>query len=146
MARPGPKLGWDIDRAIKLYQGGATLTDLAKIFGVSHQAISQAFRFRGIGRPPRGRVLSWDVDKGAEMYRAGASLAQVAAAFGISAPSVFHAFKRRGIERRGRGRPAQPPRQPLLDHLSNRSQSVHADRIYEPAHEIISNPHEGVSP
>jgi threonyl-tRNA synthetase len=41
---------------------------------------------------------------------------------------------------------AQALVKPISNHLSNRSQSVHADRIYEPAHEIISNPHEGVSP
>jgi hypothetical protein len=41
----------DVENAIELYRSGATIPEIARLFGVTKQAISQRFKKLGIERP-----------------------------------------------------------------------------------------------
>lgn len=98
----------------RLYDGGATLAEVGRAFGVSKQRVHQMFDDHGIPRrkprpPNTPSPYTEQLAAMAARYESGATMQEVGREFGATAGTVRRLFVKHGIPRRtGGGGPAMP--------------------------------------
>jgi lambda repressor-like predicted transcriptional regulator len=93
----------DIDRLIKAYRAGASISQLAIEFGIHRTTLAGHLDRHGV--PRHREQTAWDdeiLNEAAELYESGLSLAAVGAQFGIDAQTVANRFRRVGVAVRPR--------------------------------------------
>ena len=93
----------DIDDLIAVYQGGATISQLAADFGVHRTTVGEHLDREGV--PRHSERIAWDestLRNAAELYATGLSLADVANRYEIDAQTVANRFRRAGVPVRPR--------------------------------------------
>ena len=83
------------------YQAGAGVLELAALFGIGRDTVSQHLTRQGVGRRRRGLDES-QVSEAARLYVEGWSLKRLEAKFGVDAETVRQALKRHGVAMRPR--------------------------------------------
>ncbi|WP_372892009.1 hypothetical protein [Sphingomonas sp.] len=83
---------YDIDRAIALYAGGATISAIASALGGAPANITSALKRRGVQIRDR---IQWDTDKALTLRSEGHSYRIIAEKLGISEKRVNYFFQKR---------------------------------------------------
>ncbi|GAA3145351.1 hypothetical protein [Nonomuraea roseoviolacea] len=86
---------------VQRYAAGESASRLAKVFGVSRQAVVGILRRRGVEIRTSAKLTSEQKAAAAERYMAGESSTRIAAAFGVSDMSLRGVLRRRGVTIRG---------------------------------------------
>ena len=98
----------------RLYDGGATLAEVGRAFGVSKQRVHGLFDKHGIPRrerQPPNTPSPYTPEQVAAMrkrYESGASMTEVGSEFGVGRSTVRRLFVKHGIPRRTGGGPPLP--------------------------------------
>ncbi|MFT4266150.1 MAG: recombinase family protein [Xenophilus sp.] len=104
-------VGEGAQAAADLYAAGATVAEIAAMFGVSDVAIRRALREAGakmrgragaVQRGPMPLVAGEEAAKAVKMYLSGNSIDQTARAFGVSPSAMRRTLLREGITFRAR--------------------------------------------
>lgn len=81
----------EADQLRQAYQAGAGVVELAGMFDISRQTVSDHLDRAGVERRPQGLAKA-DITEAAELYAAGWSLKRLERRFGVSAETVRQAL------------------------------------------------------
>ena len=92
-----------VQQLVFRYQGGASVVQIAKEFGINRETALEHLKRAGISRRPHVRKLTDQlVQKAGRLYATGLSLKNVAARFGVNESTIRNEFTRAGIQVRPR--------------------------------------------
>jgi DNA-directed RNA polymerase specialized sigma24 family protein len=95
----------EIDEAVRLYQAGATIQQVATQLGVDRKTVSRQLKAQGVTLRLVG-LSSTQIEEAIELYGSGLSLAQVGERLGVDAGTVHARLRERGVVFRDtQGRP-----------------------------------------
>lgn len=90
-----------VDQLVAHYQNGAKVNDLATLFGVHRDTVSELLDRRGVNRRRRGLPREL-LDKVISSYEAGSSLAVIGDELSVDAGTVALALRKAGVPIRPR--------------------------------------------
>lgn len=86
---------WSVEVAVKMRQEGATITAIAKYFGVSENAINRGLKRRGYStKTPR--MLKFDRALAINAFHQNMPISKIADLLGVAAPSIRKALEKAG--------------------------------------------------
>jgi transposase-like protein len=92
-----------VQQLVFRYQGGASVVQLAREFGINRETALEHLKRAGIARRPHVRKLTDQlVAEAGRLYATGLSLKNVAARFDVSETTIRNEFTRAGIQVRPR--------------------------------------------
>ena len=99
-----PRLPFDHDEAVRLYQKGLPLRGVARHLGVGENRIWRILHKRAIPMSPMGSRPIWPryVDQATSLYESGRSIRQVARQLFVSPHTVWRCLNEAEVERRAR--------------------------------------------
>lgn len=90
---------------IAAYQAGMTMKQLAAVFGIHRNTVSEHLRQRGVRIRMQG-LSDKDIPEAARLYEAGWSSLMLGEKFGVTPDTILVALRRAGVQiRPGQGSP-----------------------------------------
>jgi hypothetical protein len=86
---------------IEAYEGGASMAELARMYGVRRVSISALLRREGVSIRVRRVMSQGEVDRAVQLYVGGLSLQKIGDQLGWDHKTIYGQLRKRGVVMRG---------------------------------------------